>query len=66
MVSQSFNISVSAAITLHYLTDKLRNSSINWHLSKEEQLDMLINWTLSSIKHNERIEKEILKRMNIL
>ena len=64
--TESFNISVAAAITLHYLTDKLRNSSINWHLSKEEQLNMLINWTLSSIKHNERIEKEILKRMNIL
>lgn len=64
--TESFNISVSAAITLHYLTDKLRNSSIDWHLSEQNQLDMLVHWTLESIKTRDRIEKEVLKRMNII
>lgn len=63
--TESFNISVSAAITLHYLTDKLRNSDIDWHLSKEQQLDTLIQWTLESIKYPDRIEKEILTRMGL-
>ena len=35
--TESFNISVSAAIILHDLTLKLRQSEINWHLSETEQ-----------------------------
>lgn len=60
--TESFNISVCAAITLHYLTDKLRNSAVNWHLSEEKRIDTLIHWALSGIKTKDKIEKELLKR----
>ncbi|MBQ9254517.1 MAG: RNA methyltransferase [Bacteroidales bacterium] len=61
--TESFNISVSAAITLHYLTDKLRNSNIDWHLDKEEQTDILVKWALKSVKYPDKIEKEIIQRL---
>jgi len=47
--TESFNISVSAAIILHHLTLKLRNSDINWKLTEEEMIDIKINWLKSSI-----------------
>ena len=38
--TESFNISVSAAIILHHLTDKLRKSeTINWQLTEEEKTE---------------------------
>ncbi|MGP1514913.1 MAG: TrmH family RNA methyltransferase [Bacteroidales bacterium] len=61
--TESFNISVAAAITIHYLTNKLRNSDIDWHLSKEKRLDTLILWALQSISSKDKIEKELLFRI---
>ena len=61
--TESFNISVSAAITLHYLTDKLRNSKIDWHLSEKKRLDTLIAWASQSITSKDKIEKELLSRV---
>ena len=61
--TESFNISVSAAITLHHLTDKLRNSDIDWHLTEEQRLNTLIQWALQSITARDKIEKELLSRV---
>jgi tRNA (guanosine-2'-O-)-methyltransferase len=36
--TESLNISVSAAIIIQNLTNRLRNSTIDWHLSEEEIL----------------------------
>lgn len=55
--TESFNISVSAAITLHYLTHKLHNSTAQWRLSKEEKTDIKIQWIRNTIKRSELIEK---------
>jgi tRNA C32,U32 (ribose-2'-O)-methylase TrmJ len=32
--TESFNISVSAALSLYHLTEKLRRSDIHWHLKR--------------------------------
>ncbi len=55
--TESFNISVSAAIILHHLTDKLRSSEINWELTEEEKTDVKIQWIRNTIKRSELIEK---------
>ncbi len=60
--TESYNISVSAALTLFTLTEKLRKSSIPWQLSKEEQLGTLIEWTKRTLKHAELFEKEFLQK----
>lgn len=49
--TDSFNISVSAAVILHHLTLKLHDSGIHWKLDGKERDELMINWLRKSIKH---------------
>lgn len=62
--TESFNISVSAAIILHYLTGKLRNSNINWQLDKHEKEELKLDWLIKSIKSSSMLVKEFLSQKN--
>lgn len=42
--TQSFNISVSAAILLYRLTERLRGSNISWQLSETEKKELRLKW----------------------
>lgn len=55
--TESFNISVSAALCLHHLTAKLRSSDIAWQLSEEELSHLRLHWLRQSIKKVDLIEK---------
>ncbi len=59
--TESFNISVSAAIILHYLTEKLRASDRNWKLNEEEIIDVKLNWVKNVVKSSDMIEKRLFK-----
>ena len=60
--TESFNISVSAAIILHYLTLKMHSDTrINWQLSEEEKETIKLEWIKKSIKRSDLIEKRFLK-----
>lgn len=48
--TESFNISVSAAIILHQLSNKLRNSNIEWGLTDEEKTSVLFQWLKNTLK----------------
>jgi tRNA (guanosine-2'-O-)-methyltransferase len=61
--TESFNISVSAAIILHYLTEKLKKSNIKWELSKNEKTDIKLNWVRNVVKRSELLEKKFLKNL---
>ena len=61
--TESFNISVSAALLLFALTDRLRKSDIRWQLTDDEKLDIQINWTKNVIKKSALIEKIFLERI---
>ncbi|MFH0999751.1 MAG: RNA methyltransferase [Bacteroidota bacterium] len=53
--TESYNISVSAAIFLHYLTNKIRKENNNWKLDESELLEIKIKWAESIvIKPKER------------
>jgi tRNA (guanosine-2'-O-)-methyltransferase len=54
--TESYNISVSAAITLYTLAQRLRGSDISWQLSNNEITDILLNWCRNSISRCESIE----------
>ena len=54
--TESLNISVSAAIIIQNLMNRLRNSDINWQLSEEDILEKRLQWAKSSIKDIKRIE----------
>jgi len=54
--TESLNISVSAAIILQHLTEKLRKSDIDWQMSEEFILAKRLEWARKSIKDIKRIE----------
>lgn len=56
--TESLNISVSAAIVIQDVTNRLRQSDISWELSEEEILEKRLDWTRKSIKDIEFIEKK--------
>ena len=62
--TESFNISVAAALVLQSFTDNLRNSSINWHLSAQEKQDLCGKWASKCVKNVDIIEKEFMKVQN--
>lgn len=60
--TESFNISVSAAIILHHLTLKMRQDErINWQLSDTEKDEIKLEWIRTTIKRSELIEQRFLK-----
>jgi len=59
--SESLNVSVSAAIILSALTQRLYRSNVNWQLSETEYLDKKIEWIQKSIPNGEEITQNIIK-----
>ncbi len=55
--TESFNISVSAALIMYELTKRMHESDIQWHLSKSEQTEILLNWTRTTVRKHEALEK---------
>lgn len=65
--TESFNISVSAAIILHHLTEKLRNSeSIDWHLTEDEKVEIKLQWIKNTVKKSTLIEKRFWEERGII
>jgi tRNA (guanosine-2'-O-)-methyltransferase len=60
--TESFNISVSAAIILHQLTEKLRESSFNWQLTDEEKTNIRLDWVRNVVKKSDLVEAKFLAR----
>lgn len=60
--TESFNISVSAALALFYLTEKLRKSDIKWHLTDDEMLDIRLQWARQVVKRSDLIELDFLAK----
>ncbi|HOZ75239.1 MAG TPA: RNA methyltransferase [Flavobacterium sp.] len=54
--TESLNISVSAAIIIQDLTERLRKTDLNWRLTEAEILEKRLDWARNSIKDIKRIE----------
>lgn len=59
--TESLNISVSAAIIIQDLTNRLRRSDIDWKLTDTEILEKRLDWARKSIKDIKRIEARYYK-----
>lgn len=61
--TESFNLSVSAAIVLYQLNEKLRNQqNIHWQLSEEEKEAIRLQWLRNTIKQSNLLEERFLKK----
>ncbi|MFT5217067.1 MAG: tRNA (guanosine-2'-O-)-methyltransferase [Glaciecola sp.] len=58
--TESLNISVSAAIILQDVTQKLRASNIKWQLSETEKLHKRFDWCKKTIKSFDKIVERYL------
>jgi tRNA (guanosine-2'-O-)-methyltransferase len=60
--TESLNISVTAAIFIHHLSAKLRNTPhLTWQLSESEKLKIKLDWLKKSIRKSEMIERAFLE-----
>ncbi|WP_372638326.1 TrmH family RNA methyltransferase [Fodinibius sp.] len=55
--SESFNISVSAALCLYELSTRLRKEGGGWMLSEEEKIDLQLDWIRKSVRAVDKIEE---------
>ncbi len=56
--TESFNISVCAALCMYELRNKLENSGISFSLTEAEKKDIYIEWLKASIKKHDLVIKE--------
>lgn len=59
--TESFNISVSAALSLFHLSEKMRQSAMPWKLTDEEMLDVKLDWMRYSIKNSDFVERKFFE-----
>lgn len=59
--TESFNISVSAALVLRELTRRIRSSRVSWRLSDEEKLSLRLQWYRRIVKGSDLLEQRYLK-----
>lgn len=55
--TESFNISVAAAIILQDVTTRLKTSNIKWQLSSQEKEKLYLQWIKETIKNVDKIEE---------
>lgn len=63
--TESFNISVSAALCLFEVTRRLHNSDFAWQLSEKEQYLLYIEWMRRSLKYRDALEEHFFESQNL-
>lgn len=61
--TESLNISVSAALLLFTLSERLRRSDADWHLSEAERTEIMLQWARSTLKKADAIEREFFRKI---
>lgn len=62
--TESFNISVCAALSLFSLTERMRrDSSLRWQLTDDELLDLKLHWMMQAIRDGEKVIKNLMQTM---
>lgn len=59
--SESFNISVSAAICLYDLRIRLEQSDVKWNLDNEYQEQLKFNWLRQTIKASDKLIEKYMR-----
>jgi tRNA (guanosine-2'-O-)-methyltransferase len=63
--TESYNLSVSVALILHHFVSCLHNmGNIDWQLTDDERIEVLLCWLRKSIRKVDLIEKKFLASYN--
>lgn len=60
--TESFNISVSAALCLNTIISRLHKSDNKWQLNEVEKEELILNWLRSTINKVDLIEKDFFEK----
>lgn len=58
--TESFNISVAAALSMYVLSSRLRKENIAWQLTEPDKEELRLQWLRNTIPKVELLEKEFL------
>lgn len=58
--TESFNISVAAAICMYTLSKRLRQEKIDWQLKDDEKEELLLQWCRNTIPKADLLEKQFI------
>ncbi|MDO9510448.1 MAG: RNA methyltransferase [Bacteroidales bacterium] len=61
--TESLNISVSAAITLYTLTQRLYNENIPWQMNPSEKVEVLIHWAMNTLNKSESVARNFVNNL---
>jgi tRNA (guanosine-2'-O-)-methyltransferase len=64
--SESFNISVGAALCLYDVTKRMRDSDLAWQLSADDKLDLQCNWLQQSLRAGNKLTDRFLDQYESL
>lgn len=60
--TESFNISVAAALCMYTLSNRLRKEVKGWHISEQEEQEILLQWYRNTIPKAELLEKDFIQK----
>ena len=63
--TQSFNLSVTAALSFYELADRIKQSHVNWQLSELEIQTILYRWHKQSIPSGDKMAAHYIEKNNI-
>jgi len=58
--TESYNLSVSVAIGMSAMKQRLKDSKVSWHLTDDEKLDLKLSWYKKIVKSSEMLKKKFL------
>jgi tRNA (guanosine-2'-O-)-methyltransferase len=61
--TESFNISVAAAISMYALSSRLRKEGIAWQLTELDKEELRLQWLRNTIPKVELIEKDFISKL---
>ena len=64
--TRSYNLSVSAGISLYTLVTNLRNSSVDWRLDEQDTIGLYIKWLAQSTPSGEHLLEKYLEQFEDL
>ncbi len=61
--TESFNVSVSVALSLQAIRHRLENAAFDWKLSEEQQTAVKLDWCQHIMKNGEAVRRELTSRL---
>lgn len=60
--TESFNISVAAALSMYVLSSRLRKEGIKWQLTEPDKEELRLQWLRNTIPKVELLEKDFIRK----